>query len=163
MFLVTVSGMQLRILDQEIKKLITYKGTDITITKDDIEAVASGGEQSALTLVDLLRKRDIPKALVLLRQLSNDEEPIVLLGLLAAQFRLFLQVRQAMDSGQPMEQLGPALGKHPFYLKKIGDDLRGFSAKKLKELFYMLQRFDLAIKTGELDPWLALEEFILAI
>ncbi len=161
--LVEMSGTQLRLLEQEVRKIITYKGADKTVTRSDVEAVASSGELSSLAFVDLLRRRETAKALVMLQKLSKEEEPIMLHGLLVSQFRLFLQVRQAMEAGQPMEALGPKLGKHPFYLKKLAEDLRVFSAKKLKELFYQLQRMDQGMKTGEMEPWLVIEEFVLSV
>jgi DNA polymerase-3 subunit delta len=162
---VDTAGRDLRLLDQEVRKVAVYiyKGKDRQITVQDIRAVTSGGELDALELVEDLRRRDIKSSLLVLKALQKEEEPVVLLGLLVAQFRLFLQIRQALEAGMSMEELGTKLGKHPFYLKKLAGDINRYSLPELKELYFLLQKTDMALKTGAVDPWLGLEEFVLAV
>ncbi|MFC1517959.1 DNA polymerase III subunit delta [Candidatus Margulisiibacteriota bacterium] len=161
--LVETTGINCRLLEQEIKKLIIYKGQEPKITLEDIKALASSGQLDSFELINMLRKKNTKGALVLIEKLKKEEDPIGLLGLIVSQFRLFLQILQAKQSGMDLQQLSKLLGKNPYYLKQINLDLNQYSLKKLKELYLQLQELDLGIKSGQKELWLALEEFILSI
>lgn len=160
--LIETTGLNLHLLDQEIQKLVVYKDKEKEITVKDVQALASPGEIGTFELIDLLRKKDIKRALVLLNKLKNETEPIAVLGLIVAQFRLYLQISQAQRNGIAMQAVARKVGKKIFYLEQLAKDLRRYSLEKLKSIYLQLQSADLAIKTGQEQAWPALERLILS-
>lgn len=162
-YFVDTVGNDCRLLEQEIKKAAVYKGAEQVITLEDIRALTSTGQLDSFELINLLRKKEKKKALVLLNKLKKEEDPIALLGLIVSQYRLFLQIRQAIESGFNLNDLARKVGKHKFYLQKISEDLRRYNFSSLKNHYYQLQKIDLAVKTGRKDSWVAVEEFVLGV
>jgi len=52
---------------------------------------------------------------------------------------------------------------HPYVVKKTLAQLKNFSGPDLRRIYQKLFSFDLAVKTGRLQPELALEMLILEI
>ncbi|MCX7839969.1 MAG: DNA polymerase III subunit delta, partial [Anaerolineae bacterium] len=92
--LVTHIGNDLRLLDNEIEKLLTYRANQ-TIRAEDVRALVTFvTESSVFDLVDAIGRRETHKALQLLHhQLAHNAAPIYLLAMVTRQFRLLLQWR----------------------------------------------------------------------
>jgi DNA polymerase III delta subunit len=54
-------------------------------------------------------------------------------------------------------------GLHPFVVKKTSGLCRYFSFPQLKEIYKKIYQTDLQIKTGQLDPELAIDLFVAQI
>ena len=101
-------GTDTRQIMQEIAKLATYLGDRRAVQAADIETITSiSRDLFAWDLEDAVGKRDLRRALTVLRQLLfQREEPLRLITGLEARFRHLLILREALDNrwitAQPM-------------------------------------------------------------
>ena len=159
---VLVAG-DLRRLDTELDKLLTYKvgadGEPAEIALADVRLlVGDGREQSIFELVDAVGSRDRRRALVLLRELfqSGAAAPYVL-TMIVRQFRLLIQVREALASTNDQNRVADQLKMRPWQVRNLSGQARRFQMAELEVAYRSLLATDLAIKTGRLEPELAVE------
>jgi DNA polymerase-3 subunit delta len=162
--LAALVGTDLRLLDQEIEKLLLYAG-DRQVTTDDVQALVSRArETSIFDLVDCVGRRQTDRALKLLHGLLDDgEAPLYLLTMLARQVRILIQVSELELSDMAPEAIAGRLKLHPFVVKKGLDQARNFRLDQLERAHERLVETDWAIKTGELDEVLALDMLVVAL
>jgi len=82
----------LREIANELEKLFIYVGKRTAVTKDDVRAICSASRQAVIwELTDALGARRTPQAIRALESLLDDgDQPIGILMMLVAQFRLML-------------------------------------------------------------------------
>ncbi len=151
-------GADLRLLDNEIEKLLTYRANG-PVTADDVRAlVASVQESNIFELVDALGRRETEVALDLLhQQLEQNAQPAYLLVMITRQFRLLLQMKDLAERGLTLNAAREQLRLHPFVAQKTWSQAHHFSLPQLEETFRKLLDTDIAIKTGRSEPGIALE------
>ena len=141
-----ICGSNLRLLTAEIEKLITFVGERGEIREEDVAVLASPGEISAFALLDALREKDLKQALSLFQVLlKNKEDLFQLLGLLATQYRLMLQIKSLPNR----EEGARALKGSPYFIKKCAANIGRFTADELKDDLEYLLKANLQLKTGE--------------
>ncbi len=157
--LAQLGGSDLRRLDSEIQKLVTYVNAARPITEDDVARLVSASvEANIFDLVDALGRRDGPRAMrELHRLLDLGENPLGLLAMIARQFRLMIQVKELQEKNAPAPEMAKTLGQHPFVIEKIGQQARNFSIDQLERIYSHLLDVDVGIKTGETSDVLALD------
>ncbi len=162
--LVEISGKNLRSLAKEIEKLTTYVGEGEWIEEKDVRLLASSGQINAFFLADAVRRKDETAALNALRQLIKDREPPVrLLGFLAREIRMLLQIRSLKDEGLSVWQMADRLHANQYFVKKCAEFIHNFTVTELKKDIELLHHADVKLKTGLLPPELVLEMLILDI
>jgi DNA polymerase-3 subunit delta len=89
----------LREIANELEKLFTYVGKRTAVTKEDIRAICSASRQAVIwELTDALGARRTSQAIRALENLLDaGEQPIGVLMMLVAQFRLMLLARDLMQ------------------------------------------------------------------
>jgi DNA polymerase-3 subunit delta len=157
--LAAVVGADLRLLDQEIAKLVTYTDAKRAITTADVEAVVPYAQAAVVfDLVDALGRRDgRTAAQTLHRLLDAGEHPLGLLAMIARQFRLLIQVKQLKAEGATSRGVAQALGLHPFPAGKLYNQTTHFTAAQLETVHRHLLDTDVAIKSGEIEAEVALD------
>jgi len=152
----------LKILENEIKKLSLYVGEGGIVTKEIAEElVARTPESSALRLVDAVIEKDLYTAISVSRDLSNrNEEPIALIGLLAFQFRAILRVKLLKQKGYTQFQMQKKLNIHPYVIKIALRREKQFSTRKLEHIMNRLAEADTMMKRGTMEKKLAFELLI---
>lgn len=159
--LTQIAGNSLEVLNNEIEKIVTYVGKKTKIEIADIKTIVSQGELVGFELQDALCGRDIKGALEYLNLLKKQgDSPIMVIGSIAALFRLMAQVKELAACGQDQNAIARSLGKKPFYIKKIMNGVRHYSAIELKNFLIELHYTDQKIKTGRMEQQLALEYVI---
>lgn len=160
--LAAVVGTDLRLLDQEIIKLVTYTqpptgGQAITIA--DIETVVPYAQAAVVfDLVDALGRRDgRTAAQTLHRLLDAGEHPLMLLAMIVRQFRLLIQVKELKAERATPHDIAKTLRLHPFPARKLHTQATHFTAAQLEAVYRHLLDTDVAIKTGKIDPEVALD------
>lgn len=149
----------LRLLDGEIRKLVTYAGPGRAITADDVEQLVPYVQQAVVfDLVDALGQRDGRRAArVLQRLLDAGENPLGILGLVVRQFRLMLMVKDLTGRGENPASVARMLDLHPYVARKLSAQSAHFSFAQLERIYRYLLDLDLSIKTGEMTPEAALD------
>ena len=155
-------GNTLRLLVQEIDKLLTYVGQERAITQGDAERLVSYAQEANIFhMVDALGTRNTRRAMELVEQLLGDgQHPLYLLNMITRQFRILLQIKELQAKGTSAGDIRALLGLHPFVVEKTVKQARNFSLAQLEAIYRHLADTDLAIKTGRMEPRLALEMLV---
>lgn len=158
------AGPDLRALDSEIEKLITYRAGE-TIRREDVNLlVANAHEQTIFELVDALGQRRTTKALELLHeQLRHGANEFYLLTMMTRQYRLLLMVRDLAARGLMPDAINKQLSLNPFVARKLHDQARNYSVEQLEGIMRRLLETDVALKTSRLEPTLALDMLVVEL
>jgi DNA polymerase-3 subunit delta len=150
---------------RELEKLMAYVGYSRPIELTDVEdlSMTSGEHGDFFALVDALSAGHSSNAMALLKQLMEERDLIALFFSLVAHFRLLLQAREIVDSGRGDVDIAKVLGVHPYRAEKLAAQARHFTMATLKEIYLRLVEFDEQIKTGKMDPDLAMEIFVASL
>ncbi len=156
--LAALVGRDLRLLDQEIGKLLLYTdGQQITAT--DVKTLVSRArEANIFDLVDSIGLCQTDRALRLLHLMLDDlAAPLYLLSMIARQVRILMQISELQGQGLAEREIATRLKLHPFVTKKVLAQVRNFDKAQLQEAHRRLVEADWSIKTGKTEDVLALD------
>ncbi|MCU7205240.1 MULTISPECIES: DNA polymerase III subunit delta [unclassified Turicibacter] len=163
--LIKLTHAKIDMLYQEIEKISLYfmEASSKELTLEVIHLlVARQLEDNVFLLTDALVKRNIEEAYLIYEDLmTQNEEPLKLLILIANQFRLMAQVVELSQKGYREADIAKTLNVHPYRVKLIHGQSHRFNPEVLKGYLLQLADLDYKIKTGVLNKELALEIFIL--
>lgn len=155
--------------DNELHKLVCYVDGERAISEDDVAALTPYvPEANIFEMVDALAIGDGSRALELIHQ-SLHQNPgdagFGLFGMIVRQFRLLSMTRDHLDrgGGAAGQAIGQAIGAHPFVAGKLATQARRFKALQLDAILKRLQRYDQDMKTGRIEPRLALELLVTSL
>ena len=154
-----------------VKKLILFVGADLwrlanetdkagkLIIVQDVDSLVGAEVVSDIfKTVDALGQRQKALAFKLLHQhLEQGESEIYLFSMLAYQFRNLLLVKDQLERGAQFNALAAKLKIHPFVLRKSFDQAKNFSLSALKKIYSRLAEIDIQIKSGRIEPRVALD------
>lgn len=162
-YLVSLFGNDQWQLSQEIDKIINYRqgqnrellpgSGDITVDIKDIEDLCRGqSDENIFALTDAISRKNKSLALKLFEQeIESGVTETYLLHMIIRQFRILLQIRQALDQGHSSRKIISDLKLHPFVVQKGIGQAGGFTLAALKNIFHRLVEVDRQIKTGQGD------------
>lgn len=146
-------GPDLWRLSQEIEKLTNFKKDGVIEARDVKLLVDPQIDLSIFETIDALARGVRAQALELIwKHLSKGSDPLYLFSMILWQFRNLIKVKS-----------GSAIGLHPFVIKKSTFLARRFTEEKLKSIYEYLLDMDLAIKTGRINPRIALDLLVMEI
>ncbi|MCU0466285.1 MAG: DNA polymerase III subunit delta [Anaerolineae bacterium] len=154
-------GPDLRRLDNELVKLADYALPRTLITEDDVAAITPYvPEANIFQMVDAMASGDGRTALRLLHRLLQDKNNTVfsVYGMITRQFRLLILAREQLDRGGG--NLASALGVHPRAAEGFARQARAFNITDLEGIHRRLLDYDVAMKTGAMEPELAVDLLI---
>jgi len=157
-------GNDLWKMDAEIKKLTLYRqGKNIRV--EDVELLVKAKlDDDVFHLVDAIGNRNSQSALKLLHdQFEQGENEIGLLGMIVYQFRNLAQVRPLVEQNLSLDEIKRQTKLHPYVVQKTANQARRFSLAKIKKIYDMLVRTDLAMKTSKLDKKTALDLLVVGL
>jgi DNA polymerase-3 subunit delta len=162
--LAALVGSDLRLMDQEIEKLLLYAGERQITSEDVLALVSRARETSIFDLVDCVGRREADCALRLLhRMLDEEAAPLYLLAMLARQIRILIQVSELRDRGLGAKEMADKLKMHPYAVKKGLAQSRNFTMAQLEAAHERIVATDWAIKTGQSEDVLALDMLIVGL
>lgn len=162
--LVGFVGNNLWQMAQEIKKLLNYKKGKKIETKDVEFLVKPKFEPDIFKTIDSLAQKNKKLALSLLKKhLELGEAPLYLLSMINFQFRNILSVRELMEKGIAYQQILDQIKLHPFVIKKSYWQAQKFTLPELKKIYRKILQADFNMKTGKLNPEMALDLFVAEI
>ncbi len=154
-------GNELDILDNELEKLVAYKGPEETavIDSNDVALLSPYvAEASIFDLVDAIGNRNAKSASLLLQQkLHEGTEPFYLFSMFIRQFRLLIQVKELAVAGYRPPGISREIKQHSFVVGKLYQQARGFTLQELEQIYSHLLEIDIAAKTGQGDIRTSLE------
>lgn len=150
---------------QEINKLKLYKIDDKIITDDDvIEATSISYENNIFDFTNSVIKKDIKKAFLILENLKlMKQEPIVLLVVLANQYRLMYQSKALSRQGKSQGEIAKILKVNPNAIWHSLQNGYNYSFEELLTKIENLADLDYKIKSGEVDRFLGFDVFLLNV
>ena len=167
-----LAGNDLRRVNNEIEKLITFAGEKKVIELDDINQV-SGWVKTFFEweIADALRKADFERSLIVLNNLFKEGvKPEYILGSMARFFRdIFLAKlllkEKDFDKKAIFKELRPHIHEKfgSFYVAKFKEFfslVEKFSMRDLNRVLTELEEIDLRMKTTTLTPKILLEGFL---
>ncbi|MCL4257785.1 MAG: DNA polymerase III subunit delta [Anaerolineales bacterium] len=148
--------------EQELDKLLAYANYSRPITAADVQAVSlpSGEHGDFFALADALSAANGQRAMQALLPLLEERDLILLYFSMVGHFRGLLQSRDLLDAGLGEADIAKQLGMHPYRAKKLSAQARQFSAISLQRIYARLLEYDEQIKTGEMEPRLAMQAFV---
>lgn len=156
----------------ELEKLSVYSGQ---LSVREVEnLVRPKIEAKIFDLVDAFGEKNAKKAhQELSKLLEKDEAELYIFTMIVGQFRNILIIKdylnpndKAQSSNQAQNskfQIAKELGMHPFVAQKTSFQAKNFTLDELKKIYQKLMDFDIKIKTGEIEPRLALDLLIAEI
>ena len=157
-------GSNLRQLDQEAEKLIAYTGGRQIQEADVHQLVADAREMKVWTLTDAVAAGQRDLALQALHHMLNDgAQPLMLLAMIVRQFRMLVQVKDLGEQRMSTDDIARQLRINPYGARRAAETARSFTFERLDDIYRHLLDADLAVKTGRLEPALALDLLVVAI
>ena len=154
-----LAGSDIRLLDQEIKKLALYAG-DREVTDEDVDLmVPDAREANIFAAVDAVLERRPAVAMKLLYSLLSGGSSVQsILSMLARQVRLLILTIELRQQGVQQDELGKRIGlTNQYALDKTMRQSANFGTDHLANILRRLLAADLAIKQGQMDERLAVE------
>lgn len=158
-------GSELQILDNELEKLVLYRGEGQTIEAEDVTLLSPYlAEANIFDLVDAIGNRNGRKAATLLHEkLAEGEDPFRIFPMIIRQFRLLIQVKELADDGLNPPAIAKAIRQHSFVVGKLYAQARGFSMAQLEQIYRHLLAIDVDVKTGKADMLTALNLLVASL
>lgn len=151
-------GADLWQMKNEIDKLAAFVSGKIINEKMVDDMVKAKVASDIFKTIDALASRNRQAALSLLhRHLSQGESEIYLLSMLVYQFRNLVLVKSEIERGAQFQALAKTIKLHPYVLRKSFEQGKGFSFPALKKIYERLLELDIAIKSGRIEPQVALD------
>lgn len=147
----------------ELDKLIAYTGREMEIRTEDIRTVCTVSlEAKIFDLVEAVGSKKTELALI---QFSNlllmKEQPIMILSMIARQFRLILQSKILHENGLSSDEIASALSARGFVIKECLRQAVNFKKSVLLRAIEDCAEADMSIKTGRISDKLAVETLIM--
>jgi DNA polymerase-3 subunit delta len=162
--LASVIGEDIRTVDQEIVKLLTYVNYERPVKIDDIEKLTEGVQEGAIfEFVDALGNRDRKKAMNEYHRLLGDQDPQRVFGMIIRQFRLLLLSREIIDKNGDEKDITSQLKTHPYVSRKIASQAGQFSQTQLDGIYHRLLDIDSDLKMGVMSGDLNIDLLIAEI
>lgn len=171
--LIYLVGNNLWKIDNEINKLINYKSGVLkkitpsqtslpTIEVNDIEQLVKGKfDENIFAFTDAISSKNKTLATKLLEeQYEAGLTSSYLITMIVRQFKILLQIRQALDCGFSSRKIISMLKLHPFVVQKGINQIYFFSLTNLKNILSKLVEIDYLAKTGQADMKMSLNLFI---
>jgi DNA polymerase-3 subunit delta len=163
--LAMVTNGDLRSADSELYKLSLYVDGERAIREADVSLLTPYvSETSMFDMVDALAEGRTKAAATLLhRLLEQQEDPFALYGMIVRQFRLLLLAKEHLAGGGSAKDLPGVLGVHAFPAEKAAKQSRSFTIPQLERIYRLLQEYDWKMKTGRIEPLLALDLLVASL
>jgi len=147
-------------MDSEIQKLVAYAQGEQITSKMVEDLVHANFEGKIFDLIDAISQQKSKRAIQLLKEErlsgANDHYLLTMLG---RQVRILLGARSLLDEDPraTKQELAQAMKVHPFVAQKALHQAKGFTMEKLKRAHSQLFTYDIHLKTGRIQPDLAVD------
>jgi len=156
-------GTDLHALNNELEKLALYVAGQRAIQKDDVERLVAYTEEAEdFGLANAIGQRNARKAYDQLHKLLDEgKHPMAILGIIAAQVRGLLEVKDMAERNLSPREIAKKKGWRSDYPARMRlKEAARFSMARLENILEQLLQIDLDIKTGRVDSLLALDMLI---
>jgi DNA polymerase-3 subunit delta len=162
--LAELTGSETQIARLEIEKLLTYVNFQRPVNDIDVNAVSiSQNQGTVFQLIDSIVNGERSRALYLLKELLETEDPLSLYGNIVSHFRKMVLIKDALQHGGTPDSMVKDLGLLKYVIDKTLPQCRRFSLESLKKAYLRLAELDFEMKNGITPGDLAIEYFLLEL
>jgi len=139
---------------------------DRGLDSEDIDKMVTGVEAHSIwDLTDAIENEDTKKYLKVLQYLFiNGIKATLIIGTLVTHYNKIYIAKFLLKRNMHPDEIGKALGQHPFFLTKFINSARRFSEKRLQHILRLIYLLDYESKTsGEESARLSLQNFAFRI
>lgn len=160
--LFTLTGSNINRLSNELEKLSTAVLPDKIITIELIDSlVPNSKELSNFDLTDSLIAKNKSKTFQILKKILDDgAEPLMLLGLIANNFRRISLAKELMANGAGTKEVFRLIKMPPNKHDNFLVTARRIEKEKLTKIMKRISETDLAIKTSKGTPQMQIEMLV---
>jgi DNA polymerase-3 subunit delta len=161
--LIEAVGNDLRLLANEIDKLVTFVGSEQAIEIDSLMALTSDiREMSAFELARLLSAGDLAEALRAWNKFaSSGEYPGLALGAIIHHVRQLWRLKLVQGAGASPERLARELNIPAFTVRRLSAQAASLEPERLRQWLEVLLEADQTLKRSGLPPRSVFERLIL--
>ncbi len=144
-------GPSLRQYAAELETLCTFLGDEVTqISLSHVKACCSPQQSTIYEFTEAIKQRNYPQIYMRCQQLlALGEDPIKLLGLLGASYRMYVQLLYLHQKGKTPDQMAKLMGRHPFFIKQLlGEVRKRYALSDVSMIMQNLATYDIHIKSG---------------
>ncbi len=159
--LVELSGDDLPRLYTEIDKLATYATNEKTITTAHVESLVGYNRLfNAFAIIDCCLQRKPGAAIEHLRKMFAEDRSTeyTAIGAFAFHFRRLFAAKKMLEGGVPRQDIA---NKLRLWKDEQFTQLKRLSLKQIGDQIQQLAETDYAIKRGQAQPRIAIEQFVL--
>jgi DNA polymerase III subunit delta len=157
-------GNDTQLAYHELDKLFTYVNKQRTVEVADVDALTAPIiKESIFELADAIGQRDCRRALDALHELLAESASEELIGMIIRQFRLLIIIKEALGTAMSLTDMTILVKLPAGIVEKYITQAKGYSLVELKGIYQRLLTLDLSNKTGQMQPNLALETFIVSL
>lgn len=162
--LIETSGTNMQNLINEIRKLIEYTGKGGTITIEAVNKLATKEfEARIFDLTDSLGKKDISKAMEILKELVYNKEPVQkILITLYNHFKKIYLTRLCIEGNKDLASALKLKPNQAFLISKYKKQSEYFKTNELRKVLGELINLDKNYKSGLIDINIGLEAILCA-
>lgn len=156
--LVQQVGTSLWSLFNEIEKLLTFSWSKKNLGLEEVASVVGFSRKfNTWELTDAVGRRDLKDALSILKRLMDGGQSAVgMIMELSRRIFLLMRIRAMIDGGLSRDEVSRTLNLRPYFKKLYMNQVQRFTSEELELAMKILLRADLYLKTGYLQPSMAL-------
>ena len=167
-YFVHLNGKEQLVLRSELEKIAMHLPQGGVISEELVDLLGiKSFEDNVFKLLEWVVQKRIAAAHELLLELfkhPKENNPFLILNLLARQFRTLLVIKELNKEGMTAGQIASIAGSPPFVIKTLTPLANRLSAENIAEILNECADYDVAFKSGRVaDVKLALEVFILKL
>jgi len=152
-----LTGDDILLIRQEVKKLCMYVNGERSITAADVRLLCSTiPEEDVFAMVDAFALGDAPKALHHLKLMFANQDYVRVFSIVVRQFRLLLLAKEALQEGSE-GSVASRIGEREFVAQKAIQQSKRFTFEELENIYRALYDMDGDVKRGNITPEVGLE------
>nr|HPR24488.1 DNA polymerase III subunit delta [Bacillota bacterium] len=150
--------------ENDVKKMADHcSGSELT-GEDVLAGLSENLERNIFAMLDAVSGNRKDEAFRLLYDLlRSGESPPKLIAITASQLELMLCIKEMRQEGKTRIQMEKEMNVHEYRLKKAMGFAEKYSERELRRILHSVYETDGRIKTGFLEPKMALEMMIAGI
>ena len=146
-------------IDNEIKKISSFAGTDTQVTNEIIDRLSQKKiENDIFKLIDYIGDKNSQSAIKILNDMINEGESVLgIFAMINRQFKTVLQVKELLNKGLNNKSISEKLKTSLFIVNKSIKISKNFTEDMIIDMLNYILESDYKIKNGLMRDTLAIE------
>ncbi len=162
-FFLQCVSMDMKLIELELQKIISFIGDKKRIEKEDIDNICSKTlDYKVFSLINVMaEKKPLNAVDTFSKLIESKESPLMVLSLIGRHMKILFQVKVLLSEGKIINDISKTLGLPSFAVKDYVKQSKNFSSKELYKSIEECLKVDVGIKRGEFTDYDAVWKLIL--